>query len=68
MLGTIFCNSSFSELNSVILTELILMLAVVWLSGEGLLAVAVPDEAGVGNAMSWMPCDRTGCFWRSLRS
>lgn len=37
------------------LTELMLMLAVVWLSGEGLLAVAVPVETGVGKAMSWMP-------------
>lgn len=53
------------------LTELMLMLAVVWLwlSGEGLLAVAVPGEARVGKVMSWMPCDRACCcFWRSLSS
>lgn len=39
------------------LTEPTLMLAVVWLSGEGLLAVAdgVPVEAKAGKVMSWMP-------------
>lgn len=52
-----------------LLTELTLILAVVWLwlSGEGLLAVAVPGEARVGKVMSWMPCDSACCcFWRSL--
>lgn len=45
------------------------MLAVVWLSGEGLLAVAVPGEARVGKVMSWMPCERACCcFWRSFSS
>lgn len=47
------------------------MLAVVWLwlSGEGLLPVAVPGEPRVGRVMSWMPCDRACCcFCSSLSS
>lgn len=61
---------SFHILVKLHLTELMLMLPVVWLSGEGLLAVAdaVPAEARVGKVMSWMPCGRACCFWRSLIS
>lgn len=50
------------------LTELTVMLAVVWLSGDGLLAVAEPEETRVGRVMSWMPCGMPCCFWISLRS
>lgn len=34
------------------LTELTLILAVLWLSGDGLLALAVPGEGRVGKVMS----------------